>query len=217
MPPAAVAVFVAVGKAIAASGIVKAVLVGAAVGAIAGAGKALINGENVLKGAVSGAVMGSIVGGVGKAVGMASGPALDAKVGEAGLNSGIAEQNVTADKSLLPSPSTSPPPQVSTGNMTQPTQASGGLLSGMGNWIEKNPSQAAIVSQTLGGAATGMMASRASDREREAQLERDRMKYDNEKIGGLMNMQAQPPIPSIATFAERPKWQMDDSGLLPRR
>jgi hypothetical protein len=92
-------------------------------------------------------------------------------------------------------------------------QAASGLLPRLGNWIEANPSQAAIASQAIGGAASSMLSSREREKELDILMERDRLNRDANQITGLQNVTVN-NLPQMGEFLERPKWQMEDAGLL---
>lgn len=234
MPPAAVgAAFVAIGASAATGAavatFVAAVYVGAAIGAVVGAATSLITGGNILEGAIKGAVIGGITRGVGSFLGPAStaGTAVGGvgeagtgaiQAGEAGLSAGTAAGSTAGTITSEGATFAIGEGLSNAGNVVANTPAAtGGVLSKMGGWIEANPSQAAIASQAIGGAAKGMYESRASKKEIDALMERDRLNRDALRVGGLSDITTRPTLPTISGFLEKPKWQLDDSGLLPVR
>lgn len=244
MPPALIgAGFVAMG-ATAATGaavaaVATAVYVGAAIGALAGAAVAIVTGGDVLEGAIKGAIIGGVTKGIGAGMGLAADAGTTvARVGEAGVTGAEAGQIAQAGLGYtaggapaavsaaapavadvasqagtvggtVTSPTTLPTPPPTT-----PPPSSGGFLSGATNWINQNPMPAALLAQTVGGAATGISESRSRGREIEAAMERDRLNILAGKVRGLNTVDLKVALPTISAFAERPKWTMPESGLL---
>jgi len=210
-------------SAAAATAVVTAVYVGAAVGALIGAGTALVTGGDVLKGALKGAVIGGVSGGVTSAL---AGPAVAgtevAGAGVAGTEGGIggvgapmAEAGVGTAATGAATSGTGP--AVAAPAATTPAaggSGGGGLLSGATNWINKNPMAAAMVSQGIGGVASGIAENRAADKELDALMKRDKLNYANQEISGLTAIELKTTLPSVGVFAEKPKWQMPNSGLI---
>ena len=233
MPPVLIGkVFVLLG-ATAATGaavtaLVTAAYVGAAIGAVVGAATSLISGGNILKGALKGAALGFVSGGVLKGVGMAMGGAgsAGAGVGEAGLTgtevaAGTgAGSEMTLGGGLSSSDLAQSPVQVlKAGGTGLPPQAAAapakeGLLGRAMDWVDKHPGGASVVGQGLGGAAKGMLESRTADKEIAALMERDRLNREAIQIKGLEDLDLRSPLPSIASFADRPKWQFPETGLI---
>ena len=231
MAPAAIGAFftwvgASAATAAAATAVATAVYVGAAIGAVIGAATSLATGDDILEGAIKGAVIGGVTRGIGAGIGLAGNAGTAAveagevgvkaaEVGTAGLDAAnTASQAIEAGTGAV---SQTAPTAGTAANVAQAAgevakQApSGGILSNVGNWIEANPSQAAIISQTLGGAAKGMMDKRTSEREIEALMKRDRL---NNEITGLSGIDAKMALPTISGFMEKPKWQIPSGGMI---
>lgn len=238
MPPAAVgAAFVAMG-ATAATGaavtaLVTAAYIGAAVGAVVGAATALVTGGDVLKGAVKGAALGFVSGGVLKGVGIAMSAAgsAGAGVGEAGVTAAGESalqggMGATEAAGILEGMGASSAPTVPSGGVASGATAVGlpaqtavapakeGLLGRAMNWVDAHPGGASVIGQGLGGAAKGMLESRTADKEIAALMERDRLNREALQIKGLEDLDLRSPLPSIVSFADRPKWQFPETGLI---
>jgi len=227
MPPAAVgAAFVAAGvtaTAATVTAVVTAVYIGAAIGAVVGAATALVTGGDVLKGAISGAVIGGITSGIGSAFG--GGAAAATTVGEVGVEtvgveSVLAAEDAAAGAALTSSASdagvASGVTQTVTPTVTptpKPT-SSDGILSGVGNWANNNPTQASVIVDALGGVASSMYESSTKQEELEAEMERDQLNIDALKIKGLTNTDLKTSLPSIATFTEEPAWTIPSTGII---
>jgi hypothetical protein len=219
MAPAAAAIgFSAIGGVLvsgAATSVASAVFMGAAVGAVIGAGTALVTGKDPLKGALMGAISGGATAGVGQAI---SGAATAAGTA-ATSGAGVAAPTLPAATSgmMPPVPPSVMAPSVAAPVAAAPTTAgsgSTGILSGVSNWINKNPMPAAIVAQGVGGAASGIAENRSADKELDALMERDRLNNSNQQIN-LSGMDLKTPLPSIGAFMDKPKWAMPTAGLKP--
>ena len=226
MPPVIAGAGVIALGSVAGAAVVKTVLLYAAIGAVVGTATALISGGDVRDGAIKGALMGAVSGGIMGAVGQAGaasqavGQTTAGSVSAAGpgmnpMNPGIVAQGQIPQTAGMTGGAAG---GLISPNLTQqaPTAPpSTGLLSRLGGWIETNPQSAAIMSQTLGGAAQGMQESRTSRKEIEAIMERDRLNREHVKIGGLADSKVQPPNYRIDKFMDKPQWQ--DDGLLSAR
>ena len=215
MPPVLVGAGVlALGK-VAGTALVVSVLKFAAIGAVVGVATALVTGGDPRDAAIKGALAGAVTGGVLGVAGAATATAGTTTAGS--LTTAPAALNpmtpgIVAQGQIAAAPTTA---ASLAGGATQEA-ARGGLLSKMGGWIEANPSQAAIVSQTLGGAAQGMQEARTSRKEIDALMERDRLNRESTQISGLTQSTVAPPSYKIDSFLDKPKWQLDN-GLLSAR
>lgn len=224
MPPAAVgAAFVAAGATAATAAtvtaVVTAVYIGAAIGAVVGAATALVTGGDVLKGAISGAVIGGITSGIGSAFG--GGAAAATTVGEVGVETVGVESVLAAEDAAAGAALTSSASDAGVaGGVTQtvtPTPTPDppdGILSGVENWANKNPTQASVIVDALGGVASSMYESSTKQEELEAEMERDQLNIDALKIKGLTNTDLKTSLPSIATFTEEPAWTIPSTGII---
>uniref|UniRef100_A0A6M3XKX0 Uncharacterized protein n=1 Tax=viral metagenome TaxID=1070528 RepID=A0A6M3XKX0_9ZZZZ len=223
MPPAAVgAAFVAAGvtaTAATVTAVVTAVYIGAAIGAVVGAATALVTGGDVLKGAISGAVIGGITSGIGSAFG--GGAAAATTVGEVGVETVGVESVLAAEDAAAGAALTSSASDAGVaGGVTQtvtPTpkpDPPDGILSGVGNWANNNPTQASVIVDALGGVASSMYESSTKQEELEAEMERDQLNIDALKIKGLTNTDLKTSLPSIATFTEEPAWTIPSTGII---
>lgn len=228
---AAVAVW-AGASATTAAAIGTAVVAGAVVGAVVGAGTVLSKGGDlgdVLKGAVlgatTGAVTGTITGGLGSylSAGTSGVGTGTVTAGEAGLEAGGVSGSVSpATASALESAGSTEAIMTAGANTTGQSlsagasnaAAQGGMLGGAANWITQNPTQAMLLGQGVGGTAKSMTDARASEKEIDALMERDRLNRESLKISGLDSIQLKTVLPTISGFMERPKWQMPDTGLI---
>jgi hypothetical protein len=61
-----------------------------------------------------------------------------------------------------------------------------------------------------------MLEGREREKELDFLMERDRLNREAEQIS-LAGMENDFRMPSVGEFTERPKWQMEDAGLLPAR
>jgi hypothetical protein len=230
MPAVAVGgAFAAIGGSLVAgtaTSVVGAVFMGAAVGAVIGAGTALVTGKDPLKGALMGAVTGGVSGGIGQALtaGATAGTTTAGAGVKSGTEAGIGGVGVPVSGSAglegavgpsIPIGGAGPSAAVSTsGPAPVAPTAKTGLLSKAGNWINKNPMAAAIIAQGAGGAASGIAEERAQDKRLDALMERDRLHYASQEIGGLSNLDLKTALPTIGKFTERPEWQMPQAGLI---
>lgn len=242
MPPAAIgAVFVALGATAATGAAVAAIAtaayIGAAVGAVIGGITAAVKGQNILKGALMGGVTGFVSGAAFGALGAAVGPATAGTVATEGAATGAVEAGAVGTGEAVVGGLESAELAASTGNAGSIIPASAevgtsvasaapaaaappaqeGLLSGAMKWINTNPGAASVIGQGLGGAAKAMFESRTKDKEIAALMERDQFDRNAKQITGLTDIQIKTPLPSIATFAERPGWVMPQTGLIPTK
>jgi len=181
---------------------------GAAAGAIIGIGAALVSGGDVTKGAITGAVMGGVGGAMMKEMSMSGSQyepqetsnalpmgglrtsprtesGMDAGMG-AGMNVGMGSRTNIGSTEKKPS----------------------GILDRATSWIEKNPSSASILAQTVGGVASGIAASRSADKELDYLKERDKRNINATKVSGLSNIELKTVLPQIDKFADTPRWVM---------
>ena len=213
-------------SAAAATAVVTAVYVGAVVGAVIGAGTALVTGGDVLKGALKGAVIGGVSGGVTSAL---SGPAVAgtqvAGAGVSGTEAGIggvgapmAEAGVRTGPQVASGIGGPAGGGISSGAGAAGGAGAGGggggLLSGATNWINQNPMAAAMVSQGIGGVASGISENKTANKQIDALMERDKLHYASQEISGLTAMELKTTLPSVGVFADKPKWQMPNAGLI---
>ena len=220
-PPAVIgAAFVGMGATAAAgaavTAIVTSVYVGAAIGAVIGAVGAAITGGDILEGALKGAVIGGVTRGIGTGLGIAAEGAtavegVSAGVGNvpAGLQATGAEIGQISSAAGQTAGSAAAIPSVATAAPT-----GGGIISGVGNWINQNPTQAMMLGQTVGGAAKGISDNRAADKELKSAMERDQLYIQSKKVSGLSMLELKTALPSIGAFTETPKWQMPGGGLI---
>lgn len=233
MPPAAIgATFVALGASAATgaavTAIATAVYVGAAYGAVAGAVTAVFTGEDVIDAAVKGAVIGGVSGGIMKGVGMFTGAesaaAADAGIGktniaQAGLEEAVpgpgiepgtfgGEKAIKAAQAAQAQAAVQQPVSNFKPIAAAPPQQQPGILARAGNWIEKNPTQAMLLGQTIGGVASGISSARAKEKEIEALMERDRLNIESQKVKDLNKMNLKIALPTVSGFTgRRPDWQ----------
>jgi len=231
MPPAVVAGgFAAVGATAITTSVVSAVYVGAAVGAIVGAATSAITGGDILEGALKGAIIGGVTGGVGEALSAPAQVGVNvAKVGVDGVTGAEAGHMANAGIEAVSAGGTtggvgggvgggsggSGGGSGGVGGGSGTTGGTGnGFLSGAANWINNNPMPATLLAQTVGGAATSMADARSTEKQLEADMERDRLLIDSKKVSGLSNMDIKIALPTIGAFAEKPKWTAPSGGLL---
>jgi len=218
--PAALGVgFAAIGMTAATAAVATAVVYGAVIGAAVGFATSLITGKDPLKGALTGAVVGGVSGGVAGAIGGAATAGTEvAGAGIAGTEGGIggvgapaaAQAGLEGSAAVAGGSGVAP----ASGVAGSAPAAETGLLSGATNWINKNPMAAAMVSQGIGGVASGIAENRAADKELDALMKRDKLNYANQEISGLTAIELKTTLPSVGVFTEKPKWQMPDAGLI---
>lgn len=227
-PPAAVgAAFVAMGATtatgLAVTAFVTTVYVGAAIGAVVGAGVALVTGGDVLQGAVKGAIIGGVTKGVGSFFGQAGNAANAASgVGEAGMTGaagieGAAEgaNMVAGGTEALASAGTAAEVGGSTAATTAATGGPSigeGLFSGAANFA-KSDAGAEIIGRTAAGAAEGMLTAKSNKDALEAAMKRDQLAIDSKKVD-LSGLDFKVALPTIKGFTAKPNWQIPQAGLL---
>jgi hypothetical protein len=222
---AAVGTFAATATASAVVGtIVTAAVSGAIYGAIAGAAVALVTGKNAIQGALKGAGLGALTGAIAGGISAAAGSAASStgagvgEVGSAGLEAAASAAPEAAGVATQASGAVAPitnTTQSAAHMVREPIQqgAQGGILSGVGKALGESKHTGEILGRTLAGGAQAMLESRSTEKQIKAAMERDRIAIENQKVS-LGGIDFKVALPTIAGFADQPKWSAPNGGLL---